>query len=137
MACLFQFICSSNNHIRRIHGMVERLCRNYGTRLHVSEEAQPLSGLVAAQLPAGATDSACIETAASPVAPTTPGAASTAVLAKGSATRARLRCWCCPIPNAMQIRSAPGLHLRGLYVTGHSARSCACFTSWILRHPPT
>lgn len=33
--CLFQFICSSNNHIKRIHGMVERLCRAYGTPLHV------------------------------------------------------------------------------------------------------
>ena len=33
--CLFQFICSSNNHIKRIHGMVERLCRDYGTPLHV------------------------------------------------------------------------------------------------------
>ena len=31
--CLFQFICSSNNHISRIHGMVERLCRDYGTPL--------------------------------------------------------------------------------------------------------
>lgn len=31
--CLFQFICSSNNHISRIHGMVERLCSTYGTPL--------------------------------------------------------------------------------------------------------
>ena len=31
--CLFEFICSSNNHISRIHGMVERLCRDYGTPL--------------------------------------------------------------------------------------------------------
>ena len=31
--CLFQFICSSNNHISRIHGMVERLCSKYGTPL--------------------------------------------------------------------------------------------------------
>ena len=31
--CLFSFICSSNNHISRIHGMVERLCAEYGTRL--------------------------------------------------------------------------------------------------------
>ena len=29
--CLFEFICSSNHHISRIHGMVERLCRDYGT----------------------------------------------------------------------------------------------------------
>lgn len=28
-----QFICSSNNHISRIHGMVERLCRQHGTPL--------------------------------------------------------------------------------------------------------
>ena len=35
--CLFQFICSSNNHISRIHGMVERLCRNYGTPLKQTE----------------------------------------------------------------------------------------------------
>lgn len=35
--CLFEFICSSNNHISRIHGMVERLCRDYGTPiLHAS-----------------------------------------------------------------------------------------------------
>ena len=31
--CLFSFICSSNNHISRIHGMVERLCAEYGTPL--------------------------------------------------------------------------------------------------------
>jgi N-glycosylase/DNA lyase len=31
--CAFQFICSSNNHISRIHGMVERLCQTYGTPL--------------------------------------------------------------------------------------------------------
>lgn len=31
--CLFSFICSSNNHISRIHGMVERLCSTYGTPL--------------------------------------------------------------------------------------------------------
>ncbi|KFM26186.1 N-glycosylase/DNA lyase [Auxenochlorella protothecoides] len=30
---LFQFLCSSNNHISRIHGMVERLCSGWGTRL--------------------------------------------------------------------------------------------------------
>lgn len=27
---LFSFICSSNNHISRISGMVERLCERYG-----------------------------------------------------------------------------------------------------------
>ncbi|KAK9805430.1 hypothetical protein WJX73_005270 [Symbiochloris irregularis] len=31
--CLFQFVCSSNNHISRIHGMVDRLCTAYGTPL--------------------------------------------------------------------------------------------------------
>ncbi|KAK3263766.1 8-oxoguanine glycosylase ogg1 [Cymbomonas tetramitiformis] len=33
MECLFSFICSSNNHISRIHGMVERICTAYGTPL--------------------------------------------------------------------------------------------------------
>ncbi len=37
--CLFQFVCSSNNHISRIHGMVERLCRTYGTPLPVVDKA--------------------------------------------------------------------------------------------------
>ncbi|XP_012694187.1 N-glycosylase/DNA lyase isoform X2 [Clupea harengus] len=31
--CLFSFICSSNNHISRIQGMVERLCFTLGPRL--------------------------------------------------------------------------------------------------------
>lgn len=31
--CLFQFICSSNNHISRIHGMVDKMCGWYGTPL--------------------------------------------------------------------------------------------------------
>lgn len=31
--CLFSFICSSNNHISRIQGMVERLCHTLGPRL--------------------------------------------------------------------------------------------------------
>lgn len=37
--CLFQFICSSNNHISRIHGMVDRLCRTYGSPLQASSAA--------------------------------------------------------------------------------------------------
>ena len=41
--CLFQFVCSSNNHISRIHGMVERLCRAYGTPLPVSGKAADAS----------------------------------------------------------------------------------------------
>ncbi|XP_047390655.1 N-glycosylase/DNA lyase isoform X8 [Sciurus carolinensis] len=31
--CLFTFICSSNNNIARITGMVERLCQAFGPRL--------------------------------------------------------------------------------------------------------
>ncbi|KAM4610893.1 N-glycosylase/DNA lyase [Polymixia lowei] len=31
--CLFSFICTSNNHISRIQGMVERLCQSLGTPL--------------------------------------------------------------------------------------------------------
>ncbi|XP_053454761.1 N-glycosylase/DNA lyase isoform X2 [Nycticebus coucang] len=31
--CLFSFICSSNNNITRITGMVERLCQAFGPRL--------------------------------------------------------------------------------------------------------
>eukprot|EP00958_Prasinococcus_capsulatus_P002694 scaffold233_cov548-Prasinococcus_capsulatus_cf.AAC.4 len=31
--CLFSFICSQNNHISRIHLMVDRLCARYGTQI--------------------------------------------------------------------------------------------------------
>jgi intraflagellar transport protein 122 len=31
--CLFEFICSSNNHISRIGSMVDHLCRAYGSAL--------------------------------------------------------------------------------------------------------
>ena len=31
--CLFSFVCSSNNNISRIHGMVNTLCRLYGSEL--------------------------------------------------------------------------------------------------------
>ena len=34
--CLFSFVCSSNNNIARIHGMVHNLCRLYGTQLGTS-----------------------------------------------------------------------------------------------------
>ena len=34
--CLFSFICSSNNHISRIHGMVEKMCKRYGDALPVT-----------------------------------------------------------------------------------------------------
>ena len=37
--CLFSFVCSSNNHISRIHGMVERLCSRYGRRIAGAEAA--------------------------------------------------------------------------------------------------
>jgi N-glycosylase/DNA lyase len=30
---LFTFICSSNNNIGRISGMVERMCQKYGERI--------------------------------------------------------------------------------------------------------
>ena len=33
LECLFSFICSSNNNIARIGGMVQRLCAAYGDRL--------------------------------------------------------------------------------------------------------
>ncbi|XP_063076616.1 N-glycosylase/DNA lyase isoform X1 [Engraulis encrasicolus] len=36
--CLFSFICSSNNHISRIQGMVERLCHSLGPRLATIED---------------------------------------------------------------------------------------------------
>lgn len=36
--CLFSFICTSNNHISRIQGMVERLCQTLGTKLCVLDE---------------------------------------------------------------------------------------------------
>ena len=39
LECAFEFICSSNNHISRIHGMVETLCRAYGTCLHATHPA--------------------------------------------------------------------------------------------------
>ena len=39
LECLFQFVCSSNNHISRIHGMVDRLCTAYGTQLHPTASA--------------------------------------------------------------------------------------------------
>lgn len=34
--CLFSFICSSNNHISRIHGMVGKMCSRYGDALPVT-----------------------------------------------------------------------------------------------------
>jgi len=37
--CLFSFICSSNNNIKRIHGMVNSLCRLYGSELELVDDA--------------------------------------------------------------------------------------------------
>lgn len=37
--CVFQFICSANNNIARIGGMVEHLCATYGTPLDVPADA--------------------------------------------------------------------------------------------------
>lgn len=55
--CLFSFICSSNNHISRIHGMVERLAAAYGTPLRPAAEcagadAPAAAAACAAALPA-------------------------------------------------------------------------------------
>ena len=38
--CLFAFICSSNNHVSRIEGMVQRLCAAYGTCLGINAEEE-------------------------------------------------------------------------------------------------
>ncbi|KAF5827694.1 hypothetical protein DUNSADRAFT_240 [Dunaliella salina] len=46
--CLFQFICSSNNHISRIGGMVERLCAAYGTPLVPDNSAAAAAAAAAA-----------------------------------------------------------------------------------------
>jgi len=40
LECLFSFICSSNNHISRIHGMVNKLCRRYGTKLVMVKQSE-------------------------------------------------------------------------------------------------
>ncbi|GIL92014.1 hypothetical protein Vretimale_18518 [Volvox reticuliferus] len=55
LECLFQFICSSNNHISRIHSMVERLCSSYGTSLEpITSPQPPVAALVAGAAHAGA-----------------------------------------------------------------------------------
>jgi 3-methyladenine DNA glycosylase/8-oxoguanine DNA glycosylase len=48
--CLFEFICSSNNHISRIGGMVEHLCQAYGTPLELEEGALQSCHMVPAAL---------------------------------------------------------------------------------------
>jgi 8-oxoguanine DNA-glycosylase Ogg len=42
--CLLSFVCSQNNHISRIHGMVSKLAARYGTPLVVEGGAAPLNG---------------------------------------------------------------------------------------------
>lgn len=54
--CLFSFICSSNNHISRIQGMVERLCHTLGPRLVTIQDTHyhdfpPLQALAGKNLP--------------------------------------------------------------------------------------
>ena len=41
--CLFSFICSQNNHISRIHGMVNKLASMYGTRIDVGDAEEEIS----------------------------------------------------------------------------------------------
>lgn len=45
LECLLSFVCSSNNSIPRITGMVEHLARRYGTELASAEEAARLLSL--------------------------------------------------------------------------------------------
>jgi len=58
LECLFSFVCSSNNHISRIHGMVERLCARYGSAIELEPWAEEelaalaLKGRVAPATPA-------------------------------------------------------------------------------------
>lgn len=65
LECLFSFVCSSNNHISRIHGMVERLCRAYGTPLLAggvpAEAASLAAGVPQAAAEGGATSAAAAD----------------------------------------------------------------------------
>jgi N-glycosylase/DNA lyase len=55
--CLFAFICSSNNHVSRIEGMVQRLCAAYGTCLGVHEaSAEPYYAFPTPEQLAGASE---------------------------------------------------------------------------------
>lgn len=89
--CLFQFICSSNNHISRIHGMVSRLCAAYGTPLHAmpaadtAAAAEPLAGAVKAKSEAADVPAAAGERASSPQLGTPPQAAEGSAAAAESA----------------------------------------------------
>lgn len=44
LECLFSFICSQNNHILRIHAMVEKLCSTYGSRIDLTESEESGGG---------------------------------------------------------------------------------------------
>jgi 3-methyladenine DNA glycosylase/8-oxoguanine DNA glycosylase len=63
LECLFSFVCSSNNHISRIHGMVERLCARYGSAIELEPWAErelaalALKGQVVSATPATLGDS--------------------------------------------------------------------------------
>uniref|UniRef100_A0A673NFP3 N-glycosylase/DNA lyase n=1 Tax=Sinocyclocheilus rhinocerous TaxID=307959 RepID=A0A673NFP3_9TELE len=59
--CLFSFICSSNNHISQIQGMVDRLCQTLGTLLCklddvVYHDFPPLQALTGSYTSAHSTD---------------------------------------------------------------------------------
>ncbi|XP_050816704.1 N-glycosylase/DNA lyase isoform X1 [Gopherus flavomarginatus] len=51
--CLFSFLCTSNNHLARITGMIERLCRAFGHRL-CQLDAEPYHAFPSLQALAGA-----------------------------------------------------------------------------------
>lgn len=51
--CLFSFLCTSNNHLVRITGMIERLCRAFGRRL-CQLDAEPYHAFPSLQALAGA-----------------------------------------------------------------------------------
>ncbi|KAM9132721.1 N-glycosylase/DNA lyase [Pangshura tecta] len=50
--CLFSFLCTSNNHLARITGMIERLCRAFGRRL-CQLDAEPYHAFPSLQALAG------------------------------------------------------------------------------------
>lgn len=67
--CLFSFLCTTNNHLARITGMIERLCRAFGRRLcqldaepyHAFPSLQALAGecVRPPNLPAGSPTLSC------------------------------------------------------------------------------
>ncbi|CAM2116530.1 unnamed protein product [Caretta caretta] len=50
--CLFSFLCTTNNHLARITGMIERLCRAFGRRL-CQLDAEPYHAFPSLQALAG------------------------------------------------------------------------------------